>query len=893
MVPATLKENSVYLIDASAFVFRAYYALAPLSSKGRPSHAVAGFASMLFKILKDKRPGSCVVVFDSKKPSFRKEIYKDYKANREVPPPDLSDQIKAVREMCEQAHLPTLQQEGIEADDLIASYVKTHKKRGPIVIVSSDKDLTQLVDKNVVMYDSFRERILGPEEVLEKYGVAPEKMLDFLSLTGDSSDNIPGIKGVGPKTAIQLLEAASVEEMLKNPKKLPEKWREKIEAQRDALELSQRLVRLKDDIEISDDALKTFHGTFPQSLKNFLLDWDCTRLVDQYGDLMEGGATRDAASTSAVRVDSSKLSLATTKKDLEFIREELQKVDVCVLDFETDSFSRQTSRAVGYSLAWSDDQAWYVPLKHAGASVDGRDLLAQILTFNNLKWVAHNWKFDSEVLKREGLPIPTNVADTMLEAYLLHADRRSFSLSNLAQEFVGEAKGDLEGLLGESQNFGDVPLDQAKDYAAQDARLTLKLHEQFFPDIQKSPEVKWLFQEVEVPLSRILGGMEQVGIKVNPKTLTKLSKELHEQLSLVEKKIYELAEGEFNINSPKQLQAILFEKLKLTPKKKTKTGFSTDESVLQELALEHPLPGHLVEFRGLSKLLSTYVDVLPGLVAQDGRIHTQYHQTGTATGRLSSSEPNLQNIPIRSEEGKKIRSAFVAEEGFELMSADYSQVELRLFAHMSGDQKLIGAFKAGRDIHAETAKIIFGSSDSEFRSRAKAINFGIIYGISAFGLSQQLKISRGEAAKFIESYFEQFPGIKTFMEDLVKRAQKDLQTVSLFGRRRPLPDIHSKNPTLRAFAERVAINAPVQGTAADIMKSAMVRIQARLHKTGCKSRLLLQVHDELVLEVASAEKENVQALVVEEMQDLSSTPVGNLSVPLIVDSGFGSNWAEL
>lgn len=887
MTPAL--QNSVFVIDASAFVFRAYYALAPLSSKGRPSHAVSGFASMVLKILREKKPKACVVVFDSKKPSFRKEIFSDYKANRTEPPPDISGQIKAVHEMCDKAGLPCLQREGIEADDLIASLVKKFRSKHRMAIVSSDKDLAQLVGDNVVIYDSFKEKVLGPTEVKEKFGVFPDRIRDYLSLTGDSSDNIPGLPGVGPKTALQILEAGgSLDSVLKDTSVLPDKLKKKVDENRDVLELSRRLVTLKDDEETLDH-LEDMKIPFPPSFSDFLTDWDLQRVIQQFGDLLNEAASSKGFQEAV----SSNLQCASSDKDLAYIERAIKKAGKAVIDFETDSFDRHASRAVGFSVAWDETEAWYVPLKHPGANVSGTRLLEALISDQNVRWICHNWKFDSEVMIREGLNPPEQADDTMLEAYLLHSDRRSFSLDNLAQDLLSQKKGDLKSLLGKSENFCDIPLADAARYAAQDAHLTYSLHSLFSKELKENSSLSWLYQKVEMPLARLLGKMERTGIKVDPSTLKKMSAQLHSQLKDVEIKIYDIAGGEFNINSPKQLQTVLFEKLKLKPTKKTKTGFSTDESVLAELAVEHPLPAHLLEYRGLSKLLSTYVDVLPDLVANDGRIHTQYHQAGTATGRLSSSDPNLQNIPIRTDEGRKIRSAFVPEDGFSFMSADYSQVELRLFAHMSEDESMIKAFRAGRDIHAETAKIIFGSSDKEFRSRAKAINFGIIYGISAFGLSQQLKISRKEAAEFIESYFSKFPKIKTFMESLIENARKAKCTESLMGRRRPLPDIDSKNPTLRMFAERVAVNAPVQGTAADIMKSAMVRVDRELQAHKCESRILLQVHDELVLEVKKGEEEEVKRLVVEQMESLKETPLKELSVPLVVDSSFGKSWADL
>jgi DNA polymerase-1 len=890
-------QNALFLIDASAFVFRAYYALQPLSSKGRPSHAVSGFASMLLKLIKDKQPEGCIVVFDSKKPSFRKEIYPDYKANRAVPPPDLSDQIVAIREMVRVSGLEQLQEEGVEADDLIASAVKKFKGQHKIVIVSSDKDLTQLIGDNVVLYDSFRDKIIDAAAVEEKWGVGPDQMRDLLSLMGDSSDNIPGLDGVGPKTASQLLkDYGSIDGLMQNQAKLSPKLREKVANGKETLDLSRRLVSLKEDLVISDKLLHQVKLPLSEALSEFLFSWDCQKILLQYGDLLQGRP--EASQTVQIVSDVSKasLKLAESAEDLAHIEKSIQKAGRFVLDFETNSFNRQESKAVGYSVAWSSGEAWYVPWRHPGAKLpeaECRGLLARLLQLKDVSLIAHNLKFDLEVLKREGFGWAGAIEDTMLEGYLLHSDRRSFSLDNLSQEFLGERKGDLDSLLKDSEDFSTVSIEEAKDYAARDAHLTYLLHEKFLPEIEKNEKLSWLYHKVEAPLAEVLGSMESLGIKVSREQLSALSQELHKKLSAVEEEVYALAGEKFNINSPKQLQTILFDKLKLPATKKTKTGFSTDESVLQDLAADHPLPDKLLQFRSLNKLLSTYVDVLPDLVGSDGRIHTQYHQTGTATGRLSSSEPNLQNIPARTEEGMRIREAFIPEKGYLLMSADYSQVELRLFAHCSGDEAMIEAFCRGRDIHAETAKIIFGSDEKEFRSRAKAINFGIIYGISAFGLSQQLKISRSEAASFIESYFTQFPRLKAYMDDSVKRARDLGYTETLFGRKRPLPDIHSKNPSLRQFAERIAVNAPVQGTAADIMKAAMVRIFQRLRNEGLKSRMLLQVHDELVVEVLESERDQVQKMIVSEMEDLSKTPLDRLSVPLVVDSGFGQNWAKI
>lgn len=888
-----MSSDSIYLIDASGFVFRAYYALQPLSSKGRPSHAVMGFASMLFKLLHEHKPKSCVVVFDSKAPSFRKEIYTEYKANRIAPPPDLSDQIKAVMELCKAGDFPILQQETIEADDWIASFVRRYGKSEKIVIVSSDKDLTQLVNSKVSMFDSFRNKMIGSKEVREKWQVDPKQMLDYLVLVGDSSDNVPGVEGVGPKTAAKLLaEYGSISGIYKNLSKLPEKFRMKFIDSQDQVALSQKLIALKDDLEFGFECIPEIRRPFPKAMKNFLMDWDCQRLVHQYEGDFEGG-DRNVSVRSEAKNEHRCLE---SESDLQNFVKEAKESKRLAFDVETNSFDVMDAKLVGVSLSATEGKAWYLPWNHGKSPFSEerrRDFLNELFTDEAIKKVAHNAKYDLKILTRLGFEVKGLMGDTMIAAHLLGADRRSFSLENLAREILGEEKGDLKKLLNGSEDFSTIELENAVPYACQDAALTWKLWDFFQPALLQEKNLWNLFETIEMPLVYVLLEMEELGIKADPDRLQKLAKEMHAKLEGIEKEIYRIAGEEFNINSPKQLQRILFEMLKLPPGKKTKTGYSTDESVLTELAVSHELPRHLIHHRTLSKLTSTYVDVLPTLIKKGGRIHTSYHQTGTATGRLSSSDPNLQNIPVRSEEGLKIREAFVAEKGFCFLSADYSQMELRLFAHMSGDEKMIEAFQAGRDIHAETAKIIFGSGEGEFRSRAKAINFGIIYGISAFGLSQQLGISRSDAQKFMTSYFEKFPAIEKFMGESIEKARKCLYSETLFGRKRPLPDIHSKNPALRQFAERIAINAPLQGTAADMMKVAMIRVFNELKRRELRSRLLLQVHDEILLEVWESEKNEVEEIVRKGMTDLSSTPLAELKAPLVADISFGSNWADV
>ncbi|MGA0162709.1 MAG: DNA polymerase I [Bdellovibrionota bacterium] len=890
-------SQAIYVVDASSFIFRAYYALAPLSSKGRPSHAVAGFASMLLKLIRDKQPLSLVVVFDSKKPSFRKEIFPDYKANREVPPPDLSGQIEAVIKMCHQAGLSCLQEEGIEADDWIATFVRRYESAHPVVIVSADKDLTQLIDEQVSMYDTFREKIWSAKEVEEKWGVQPSQMRDLLALTGDTSDNIPGIEGVGPKTASKWLQDfKDIQGIFKNLSKLSEKMQAKIGSSKEALDLSVKLVSLKDDMKLPFKELPELHIPLKKELRDFLIDWDCHRILDQNSDLLGDGEIR-SASLNTKKESSIKKILVESEEDLKRLEAEILKAKLIAFDCETSSFNREEAELVGISFCTHEAEAWYLPYRHGKSEISEKvkfDFLERIFQKKDLRFVAHNSKYDLEIFKKEEIPNGFFCHDTMILSHLLNADRRSHSLDNLAKDFLNEEKGDLKKLLDGEQNFASLDLKVATQYAAQDAALTFQLFELFYPKIKAEKEVFWLYENVELPLVPVLAEMERAGILLDTKVLKKLSEEMHEDLSRIQKEIFKEVGFEFNIGSPKQLQDVLFEKLKLPTGKRTKTGFSTDEKVLSELAIEHKVPRLILEQRKLAKLTSTYVDVLPELVSKkDHRLHTHYHQTGTATGRLSSSEPNLQNIPVRTEAGTKIRKAFVPEKGFELLSADYSQVELRLMAHFSGDKTMIDAFNRGADIHSETATAIFGTADQEHRSRAKAINFGVIYGISSFGLSQQLGISRSDAKDFIDSYFDRFPKVKEFMDSAIEVTRKKLYSETLFGRRRPLPDIKSKNPSLRQMAERMAINAPLQGTAADIMKWAMNQIFRALKSAKLQSRLLLQVHDELIFEVPEKERNELESIIKHGMEDLSKTPIKKLKVPLVAELGHGKSWAEL
>ncbi|MDH4317412.1 MAG: DNA polymerase I [Desulfobulbaceae bacterium] len=890
-----MTKDTIYLIDGSAYIYRAYHAIPPLNnSSGLPTHAILGFTNILRRIIRERSPKMLAVAWDTKGPVFRHRIYKDYKANRPSMPEDLSVQIPYIKNIVSAFNISSLETGDLEADDLIASATARYSAAGyPIIIVSGDKDLIQLVSDNVSLWEPMADKIYTPETVVEKYGIPPTHFLDYLSLTGDSSDNIPGVPGVGPKTAQKLISQWNNLETLYEKgidTMNPSKMKEKLISNKDNAFLSRELIRLDSKAELPDDpsffAIQTSDN---DKLRHLLTELEFFSILKE--------------EVSADQVNTRGFILVDNQMGFETMLNELSGCLHLVIDTETTSLNTLEAGLVGISLCVSTEKAWYLPLDHQDE--DGQRLpnqldtatvlagLAPFLADETLPKIGHNLKYDLAVLASSvngATMVYGPLYDTMIGAWLLDPARRSYKLDDLGRELNLELTSFEKVTQGDKRDDAFCRVDPwaAKDYSCEDVYTTLLLFEQQQPLLVERN--LWdLFAKVEGPLIKVLMTMEQHGILVNRDLLKELSHEFGERLLEMEKDIYRLAGKEFNINSPKQLGVILFEDLHLPTGKKTKTGFSTDIKVLENLSRHHELPRHIVSYRNIAKLKSTYVDALGVLLRPDSsRVHTSFNQCGTATGRLSSSNPNLQNIPIRTEEGRRIRGAFIAAPSHCLMSADYSQIDLRVLAHYSKDQALIKAFRSGEDVHRRTASEIFRVSPllvtPEMRRVAKTINFGIVYGMSSFGLASQLDLSRKEAQTFIDRYFDLYGGVKMFMETIIEQARRDGFVTTLFGRRRLLPEINSANKNRREFAERTAINTPIQGTAADIIKLAMLDIDRKLRDNGFESKLLLQIHDELVLEVPLGEEAQISELVRNCMEN-----VANLLVPLIVNVSSGKS----
>jgi DNA polymerase I len=895
-IPAMPKKEPLYLLDGTAYIHRAYHALPPLSnSHGLPTHAVLGFTNILLRVLREKSPRYLAVAFDLKGPNYRHELYSAYKANRPRMKEDLAVQIPYIRQIVEAYRLLVLAKEGFEADDLIASAVAAFKKTGQsIVLVSGDKDLLQLVNDSVTFWDPMNDRIMDRAAVKKKYNVVPEQLTDLFALIGDSSDNIPGVQGVGLKTAEKLInEFGSLEGLYARLDEISKpKLKENLAACREQAFLARNLIHLTENVEVPL-ALPAYQRPEP----------DTDRLRELYTFLDFSRLLRTEVPAQPLCRDGFRLVDSTAK--LGDLVQRLTAVSLLVLDTETDSLDSLTAALVGLSICTDAEEAYYIPLHHKdganGSRCDGQltadcvlTALRPILEGEEVIKVGHNLKFDYHVLINHGLKLTGPLRDTMIASYLLDPSRRSHGLDDLCEEFLQRRLTKFAEVTNKDKRpdcFSYVEIEQARDYSCEDVVATFLLWEKFRPQLETLG--LWsLYTELEMALLPVLASMERLGVKVDPAILAVMSMEFNDQLLQLEEDIFRLAGEQFNINSPRQLGEILFTKLKLPQGRKTKTGFSTDFKVLEQLCLYHDLPAVIIAHRNLSKLKSTYVDKLPTLIdASTGRVHTSFNQTITATGRLSSSEPNLQNIPIRTPEGQRIRQAFIPEDGHLFLAADYSQIDLRVLAHYSGDEALIAAFQAGRDVHNQTAAEIFRINPAlitpDMRRVAKTINFGIVYGMSAFGLAAQLNISRKEAKIFIDRYFALFAGVKRYMEEIVQQAQENGFVTTLLHRRRPLPDIRSPNRISREFAERTAINTPIQGTAADIIKLAMLRVDHQLRQTGLQARLLLQIHDELILEVPAAELAATAELVKEAMEGVIA-----LAVPLIVNTATGSNLAE-
>ena len=883
----------LFLIDGSSYLFRAFYAIGHLSnSKGLPTNATFGFIQMLLKVLKEHRPDYLAVIFDSKAPTFRSEVYKEYKANRPAMPEALTPQIPYIKKIIEGYRIALLEMEGYEADDLIGTVAKRLESEVDVVIITGDKDILQLVSDRIQVYDTMKEKRFGVEEVIQRFGVSPEQVVEVMGLSGDAIDNIPGVPGIGEKTAIQLIKAyGSIENLLIHVEEIPrKKLKEYLKTHGDLARLSRQLATIHTNAPVRCQ-LKDFSLSPPdlKSLKEIFKELEFNKLLKEL--------FQEKTSLSAGRV----YRLITDRNELLALLEELRKAACFSIDLETTSPYPMWADLVGISLSCAPHQAFYIPLGHQHRETTQQlplswvlEQLKPILEDRGVKKVGQNIKYEWIVLKGYGIRLQGIDGDTMIASYLLNPTKHNHNLSEIAQEYLDRSVMSYKEVVGSGMKavtFDQIELEKARDYSCEDADVTLQLSHLLFPKL-KEGGFKDLFDHVETPLITVLAIMEMNGVKIDLDLLQEYSKEIETQLQQKIERIYGLAGEVFNINSSQQLGKILFDKLKLPVAKKTKTGYSTDVGVLTKLSLQHDLPLEILGYRNLSKLKSTYIDALPKLIhPKTGRVHTSYNQTVTATGRLSSSDPNLQNIPIRAEEESRIRQAFIPEKGWSIVSADYSQIELRILAHLSQDETLMEAFQKEEDIHARTASEIFEVPIEKvtppMRREAKVINFGIIYGMSAYGLSQQLRTDPKIAQAYIDEYFKKYTGVQTYIEKSLEEARQKGYVMTLLHRRRYLPDIHSPTVAIRQATERMAINTPLQGTAADIIKVAMIHIQNRIEELGLSAKMIMQVHDELVFEVSEEELQNAFPMIQNEMET-----VMELSVPLKISIHSGKNWAE-
>ena len=928
----TIAPNPLVLVDGSSYLYRAFHAFPPLTnSAGEPTGAMYGVLNMLKSLISQVQPSHIAVVFDAKGKTFRDEMFEQYKSHRPPMPDDLRKQIQPLHDIIRALGIPLLVIEGVEADDVIGTLAVAASKANQKVLISTgDKDMAQLVDDNIMLINTMNNTLLDREAVIEKYGIPPELIIDYLALMGDSADNIPGVAGVGEKTALGLLQGiGSMAEIYANLDKVAElpirgakKLGDKLLAEKEMADLSYRLATIKTDValditpeqltlgESNNDQLTEYFGRyeFKRWLNEVMNGADSiTNNNEQPTKINHYQATPALAQDNsdealpAIQIDRSRYETLLTEADLNRWVEKLKQAKLFALDTETDNLDYMAANLVGISFALENGEAAYLPLQldYLGApktleKTTALTLLKPVLENPAIQKVGQNFKYDLTIFARNGIDVQGVAFDTMLESYVLNSTGRH-NMDDLAKRYLGHQTISFEEIAGKGKNqltFNQIPLEQAAEYAAEDADVTMKLQQVLWEKLSKEPTLEKLFKEMELPLLGVLSRMERRGVLIDSDALFLQSNEIANRLSELEEQAYVLAGQPFNLASTKQLQEILFDKLGLPVIQKTPKGApSTNEEVLEELAFSHELPKVLVEHRGLSKLKSTYTDKLPQMVnPQTGRVHTSYHQAVTATGRLSSSDPNLQNIPIRNEEGRRIRQAFIAREGFTVVAADYSQIELRIMAHLSQDQGLINAFTQGKDIHRSTAAEIFGVAldevTSEQRRNAKAINFGLIYGMSAFGLSRQLGIGRADAQSYMDLYFKRYPGVQTFMHDIREKAKAQGYVETLFGRRLYLPDINSSNGMRRKAAERVAINAPMQGTAADIIKRAMIQLDQKLQNDP-DIAMIMQVHDELVFEVRSEKVAFYSELIKTQMESAA-----DLVVPLIVEVGQGTNWDE-
>ena len=898
----TMQTPKLILVDGSSYLFRAFHAMPPLTnSKGQPTGAVYGVVNMLKSLLEEYQPEQVAMVFDAKGKTFRNDLYPEYKANRPPMPEDLRSQIAPLHQIIEAMGIPMIVHEGVEADDVIGTLAQQATEQNiPVLISTGDKDMAQLVNGQVTLINTMNSSIMGPEGVVEKFGVKPEQIIDYLTLVGDTSDNVPGVPKVGPKTAVKWLDKfGSLDAIIDQADEVGGKVGQNLRAALEQLPLSRELVTIRCDV-----ALEKNVGVLQPTEPN----WELLQQLYQQMEFKRWlsellGEESESEEVAADALQTLEVETIFTQEALDQWIEQLQQAELFAIDTETTSLRAMEAELVGISFATHAGRAAYLPLAHqdldAPAQLNREAVLEQLrplLESAEEKKVGQNLKYDATIFANHGIQLGGIEFDTMLESYVTDSTATRHDMDSLALKYLGHKNISYEEVAGKGKKqlrFDQVPIELAAPYAAEDAEVTLRLHQTLWPQLLEEPEREQLFREVEMPLLEVLGKIERNGVKVDVAMLQQQSQELATKIEAIEKEAFAEAGDPFNLSSPKQIQEILYGKLELPVLKKTPKGQpSTAEPVLQELALDYRLPQLILEHRSMSKLKSTYTDKLPQEInPRTHRIHTSYHQAVAVTGRLSSSDPNLQNIPVRSEEGRRIRQAFVAEPGKLLLAADYSQIELRIMAHLSGDEGLLNAFRSGVDVHQATAAEVFEVSpeavSSDQRRSAKAINFGLIYGMSAFGLAKQLNTTRNVAQTYVDLYFERYPGVKRYMEETQEQARQQGYVETLFGRRLYLPEINARNGQRRQYAERTAINAPMQGTAADIIKRAMISVDRALAVSELDAMMIMQVHDELVFEVAEADLEALQSLVRREMESAAT-----LDVPLIVDVGSGSNWND-
>ncbi|MBF0101218.1 MAG: DNA polymerase I [Desulfobacterales bacterium] len=895
-------QNTLFLVDGSSYIYRAFHAISHLSnSTGMPTNAIFGYARMLLKLIKDKTPQFIVVLFDMKGPTFRHELYSKYKANRPPMPDELVVQIPYIKEMTQVFQIPMLEIQGVEADDLIGTLaVHANKSDIEVVMVSGDKDLQQLVTPTSIIWDPMKDKIIDIDYIHKEFCLKPDQLIDMMGLSGDTSDNIPGVPGIGPKTALKLIQTFhNINTLYERIDEITsQKQKDKLIEYRAQALLSRELVTINTNVALP----------FEFDIHQFeLKEPDYPKLIKLFQTLEFRQLQKEfqLEHATTVQQDTSENAYHAILNQADFVKliERLNQSQVFAIDTETTSEHPLEAELVGISVAFQPKEAFYIPLDHcyigSPEQLNKREVLTQlkpILENSSIAKIGQNIKYDSIIFEKYGIRLSGVIFDTMLASYLLNPSKRAHNLDQIALDYLNYQKISFEDTVKGQKHplvFSEVEIEKATQYACEDADITLRSYH-VLSDLLKKQDLETLYNSVELPLISVLKYMEIKGIRVDRNRLSSLSQTFEHELMRLENQIYAVAGEPFNIQSSQQLGHILFEALKLPVQKKTKkkTGYSTDVEVLETLAQYHDLPKLILRHRGLSKLKSTYADALITLIhPKTGRIHTSFNQTVTATGRLSSSDPNLQNIPIKDEEGKQIRSAFIPQDGYSLMSADYSQIELRLLAHYSDDPILIESFIHNQDIHSRTAQEIFhlpmDNITSELRRQAKTINFGIIYGMGAFSLSKELGISRKMADTYIDHYFSRYQGVKRFIDTTIQEAKENLYVKTLLGRIRAVPDVRSRNANIRSAAERIAVNTPIQGTAADLIKIAMIRIYEALVKEKFKSAMLLSVHDELIFEVCPDEKDKLTSMVIDIMEH-----VWELKVPLKVNVGFGQDWSQ-